>query len=657
MGPMLGRDSGDPRSPLTHPIWVGALALLLVNDHVLKSAWPGLVTGKASDVAALVLVPPLVVELVGAARRGRMGTRTRQLLATAAALGIAAWFAAVKLHPVPNEMYAVAMGLVQWPARLLADLFAGLPLAALLPAPTVLDPGDLVALPAAAVGWWIGAGSPAFIRRPRLGTQAPAATIGLRIALAAAATFALAATSYAGPTEITDIARDEVALGPGDAPITRQATVRIRPTLYPPTPSEAASRLEIVIEARPRWPFVDPAPEFAIGRQGESPPPASTASRLTVDPTACGEECSVDVTVAIDWPAPPDRTASSVAWELAATLRARTGTVSGSINVDGAGLVDRTGLGQAVWLLVLLAIPSAAIVIGDRLRLNGRPPGRGVNTAVDAAVLAAGGLLAASLLLLPVLIPPERLEPAAGTLGQAAVFGGVAFGVAVLGGLVLWWKGEGGVLAIVVLAGLLLGLLFAARLFVQASETFFARGLQLAVGATLLAGVALAGGIARRSPGAEPSAPPQPPGQLLPSEPSQPPESSQPPDPPPPSVATSRLVVAAILVALTVGLLPLAPLLAFPLGLAVALWWVGSGLLLGIMSVVIAGLIVGLWLIGGATLFGGPRWGELDKIGFAACFLAAAVGLFAALGVVGRHPARPAGRPVIPISEAGPPVG
>ncbi len=41
---------------LTHPIFLGSLALLAVNDAVLKQAWPGLVTGKASDVAGLLLV-------------------------------------------------------------------------------------------------------------------------------------------------------------------------------------------------------------------------------------------------------------------------------------------------------------------------------------------------------------------------------------------------------------------------------------------------------------------------------------------------------------------------------------------------------------------------------------------------------------------------
>ena len=42
----------------------GALAVLALNDHVLKQAWPGLVTGKLSDAAGLVVAPPLVALLL-----------------------------------------------------------------------------------------------------------------------------------------------------------------------------------------------------------------------------------------------------------------------------------------------------------------------------------------------------------------------------------------------------------------------------------------------------------------------------------------------------------------------------------------------------------------------------------------------------------------
>ncbi len=50
---------------LGHPEFVGAVALLLVNDHVLKAARPGWVTGKLSDVAGLAVVAVAAAVLVG----------------------------------------------------------------------------------------------------------------------------------------------------------------------------------------------------------------------------------------------------------------------------------------------------------------------------------------------------------------------------------------------------------------------------------------------------------------------------------------------------------------------------------------------------------------------------------------------------------------
>lgn len=37
-------------------MFAGIVGLLLLNDHVLKSAWPGWVTGKLSDAAGVALV-------------------------------------------------------------------------------------------------------------------------------------------------------------------------------------------------------------------------------------------------------------------------------------------------------------------------------------------------------------------------------------------------------------------------------------------------------------------------------------------------------------------------------------------------------------------------------------------------------------------------
>lgn len=50
---------------LARPWFFAAVATLAINDHVLKAAWPGLVTGKVSDFAGVVVVATLAAVVVG----------------------------------------------------------------------------------------------------------------------------------------------------------------------------------------------------------------------------------------------------------------------------------------------------------------------------------------------------------------------------------------------------------------------------------------------------------------------------------------------------------------------------------------------------------------------------------------------------------------
>lgn len=88
--------STDPRTTLHHPAFWGALALLLVNDHVLKGAGllPGDVTGKLSDVAGLVVAPWLAVAVL---ERLKMRSRRARAFAFAA---VALPFAMTKASPL-----------------------------------------------------------------------------------------------------------------------------------------------------------------------------------------------------------------------------------------------------------------------------------------------------------------------------------------------------------------------------------------------------------------------------------------------------------------------------------------------------------------------------------------------------------------------------
>ncbi len=112
---------------LTHPALATAIAILLLNDHVLKSLWPSPLTGKLSDIAGLIFFPALVIVVLGWALRGHLQNPRR--VAGLAFLGTGIAFAALKGVPPVNAG-----------AHSLAALVPGLRLQ------LSLDPTDLWAL-------------------------------------------------------------------------------------------------------------------------------------------------------------------------------------------------------------------------------------------------------------------------------------------------------------------------------------------------------------------------------------------------------------------------------------------------------------------------------------------------------------------------------
>jgi len=168
-----------PLGEALHPITLAAVALLAVNDWLLKPRLgPGPVTGKLSDVAGLVCAPVVLSAAIGLALHAlaRLGARIdpslsrRRLIACTAATG--AVFAAVKLDP---RAAAAVAGLV---SRGFSSLGR--------PAAIALDRTDLWCLPALAIALWIGRdelrrvplGRPAAIHR--LGRPAAAALADVR---------------------------------------------------------------------------------------------------------------------------------------------------------------------------------------------------------------------------------------------------------------------------------------------------------------------------------------------------------------------------------------------------------------------------------------------------------------------------------------------
>lgn len=104
---------------LAHPVSTGALALLALNDAVLKTAYPGRVTGKLSDLAGVVLLT------------WALGTLSRRPVAAAALVAVA--FTSLKTAPGVAELLAPALGGIT--RRDATDLLA---LLALVPTVSVL---------------------------------------------------------------------------------------------------------------------------------------------------------------------------------------------------------------------------------------------------------------------------------------------------------------------------------------------------------------------------------------------------------------------------------------------------------------------------------------------------------------------------------------
>jgi hypothetical protein len=143
--------SKTPGAAVLSPVALAALALLLVNDHVLKHAFPGVITGKLSDAAGLVFFPVLAWSLVEFVARTTLSRRA--MLGFVVATGV--YFALAKLWAPVAEPYRLLMSTLQWPARAIAALVDGHALPGVARVSFVHDVTDLVALPFLAVPAWL----------------------------------------------------------------------------------------------------------------------------------------------------------------------------------------------------------------------------------------------------------------------------------------------------------------------------------------------------------------------------------------------------------------------------------------------------------------------------------------------------------------------
>ncbi|MEV6973179.1 hypothetical protein [Kitasatospora sp. NPDC093806] len=152
-----------------HPGTLGAVAVLLFNDHVAKRAWPGPVTGKLSDLAWM-LVSPVVLALLLTPLLRLRGDRP----AIAGLAATAMMFAVAKSGPWGGELASTIWSLSGVTSRIRGDR------------------SDLVALPALGISWWLWTRSRAAERRPRRWTAAVAVPLAVA---------AMVATSTSGPQQ------------------------------------------------------------------------------------------------------------------------------------------------------------------------------------------------------------------------------------------------------------------------------------------------------------------------------------------------------------------------------------------------------------------------------------------------------------------------
>src|SRR5688500_990775 len=131
---------------LTHPLALGAVALLVINDHVLKQAAPSVITGKLSDFAGLAFFPLLLAAAAECA-----GVRRGITTIVTAANATAVVFAAIKLWAPAGELYRVGLAALQWPFRAAHAFVTGGALPGLERVSLVADPTDLIALLALAI--------------------------------------------------------------------------------------------------------------------------------------------------------------------------------------------------------------------------------------------------------------------------------------------------------------------------------------------------------------------------------------------------------------------------------------------------------------------------------------------------------------------------
>lgn len=130
-----------------------ALAVLVINDHLLKPTFASWVTGKASGVAAMVVVPFFVLGVLEVARRRPWPPTVRSRVLGTTGCIIAVAMVGVELLPWMSNLYEVSFGVLRWPLDAVLAVAAGEAVPGVGRVVQTMDPSDLVTVPAGLLPW------------------------------------------------------------------------------------------------------------------------------------------------------------------------------------------------------------------------------------------------------------------------------------------------------------------------------------------------------------------------------------------------------------------------------------------------------------------------------------------------------------------------
>ncbi len=204
-----------PGAALLHPALPSSLLVLLVNDHWLKRTHPGVLSGKLSDFATMLLLPVLLHALfeLGYAFIKRHAPTpmlsNRALLASIVISSLV--FGLPELWKPAETAYCYGMAVLRWPFRAFGALLTRHALPEFRRCAATADLTDLLALSSEYVAWRVARRGPP-VPAPRL-TGTARALLGALIVLAGSSHAAPASASGSRPYEHEGFFID-LAIGP-----------------------------------------------------------------------------------------------------------------------------------------------------------------------------------------------------------------------------------------------------------------------------------------------------------------------------------------------------------------------------------------------------------------------------------------------------------